>query len=371
MAVSVINSRTFKYIDWILLLLVAAITVYGVLVLVSAAGGGRIGISYAERQIASAIVGLVIMVAAASVDDHILPRVSGWIYWLTVLMLLAVDVVGQSSHGAQRWLSIGPIQLQPSEPAKIAIIITLSVFFLRHYDEIGDFRTVLKSLVHVGLPVLLIFKQPDLGTSLVIGVIWMGICVAAGVRWKHLLLLFLSALVLFTAAWHTGLIRDYQKQRLTSFVNPEADPRGSGYHIRQSKIAIGSGEVTGKGYRQGTQSQLNFIPEQHTDFIFTVVGEELGFAGSAAMVVCYWLLISRILVVMQATEERLGRMIAGGVAAMLVFHIFVNIGMTLGIMPVTGVPLPLVSYGRSNLLSTLAAIGLVLGVYARRHRITF
>jgi len=371
LAVNVAGARRLRNIDWLLILLTAAITVFGVAALTSAAGGGHRGLRMAEDQIAAALLGIILMMAAAALDDHLLPRLGGWIYWLTILMLIAVDIVGASSHGAQRWLIIGPIRVQPSEPAKIALIITLSLFYLRHHDEILDFRTVAKSLIHIGLPMLLVFKQPDLGSSLVIGVIWLGVSVAAGVSWKQIACLFVLGLAAFGVLWHTGVIRDYQKQRLISLFSPDADPQGAGYHIRQSRIAIGSGQLTGKGYMKGTQSQLNFIPEQHTDFIFTVVGEELGFAGAAALVALYWLLIARIVAIMQATEERLGRMIAGGVVAMLLFHVFVNIGMTLGIMPVTGVPLPLASYGRSNLLSTLVAIGLVLGVYSRRLRITF
>ncbi len=365
------KSRTLKNVDWILILLICAITAFGIVTLYSAAGGDKAALGTVQKQLASAIFGLAIMAAAASIDDHTLPRLSGWIYWINVVVLGLVDILGHSSRGAQRWLIIGPVQIQPSEPAKIVVIITLSAFFLRYYDEIGEVRTVLKSLLHVGLPMLLIFKQPDLGSSLVIAAIWLGVAIAAGVNWKHLTCVAALALLTFTVAWNTGVIRDYQKQRLSSFLNPDADPRGSGYHIRQSKIAIGSGQVTGKGFRKGTQSQLKFIPEQKTDFIFTVVGEEFGFVGSTLILALYWLAINRIALIIQATEERLGRMIAAGVLVMLLFHVFVNIGMTLGIMPVTGVPLPLMSYGRSNLFATMTSIGLVLGVYARRHRITF
>jgi len=367
----VLDSKSLKNIDWVLLLVVPVITALGIVAIYSASGGGHTGLTFAQRQLSSAIVGVAVLFLFAALDDHILPRISGWIYWANVALLLLVDIAGHSSKGAQRWLSIGPIQIQPSEPAKIVLIITLAVFFVQNYDEIRDVRTVLRSLVHVGLPGLLIFKQPDLGSALVIGVIWMGVSLAAGVRWQHVAVVVGCALLAFMIAWNTGFIRDYQKQRLSSFVNPDADPRGSGYHIRQSRIAIGSGQLSGKGLGKGTQSQLKFIPEQKTDFIFTVVGEEMGFAGSAAVVLLYWLLLSRAVLAMQSTEERLGRLVAGGVACMLLFHIFVNVGMTLGIMPVTGVPLPLFSYGRSNLISTMAALGLVMGVFSRRHKIAF
>ena len=365
------RSRTLKNIDWLLLLLLTAISLCGIFAIFSAAGGGKFAFSLLQKQIGGALIGLVMLAIAAALDDNFLPRISGWIYRLTVIMLLIVDIFGRHSHGAQRWITIGPIDIQPSEPAKVAIIITLSVLLVRHYDEIGDLRTVLKSLAHVALPLFLIFKQPDLGTSLVLGTIWVGVSLAAGVRAKHITWVVVGVIVLGAIAWNTGIIKEYQKARLTSCFNPDADPRGSGYHIRQSRIAIGSGQVKGLGYRQGTQSQLNFIPEQHTDFIFTVVGEEFGFAGAAALVGMFWLLVGRVVNAMQSTEERLGCCLAGGVLAMLLFHIFVNIGMTLGIMPVTGVPLPLFSYGPSNLLATMTALGLVMGVYIRRHRIAF
>lgn len=365
------NSRTLKNIDWTLIFLTLTISVYGIFAIYSAKGGGSVGAAFAQRQLMTIVVGLLILAAAAALDDNVLLRISGWLYWLNVGMLFLVDIMGDSSKGAQRWLDLGIIQIQPSEPAKVVIIITLAAFFIRHFDEIRELRTVLLSLVHMGLPLLLIFKQPDLGTALVFCAIWAGIALAAGVRIKHIAALALAGILLFSVAWQTNIIKPYQKQRLSSFMNPEADPRGSGYHVRQSKIAIGSGQVSGKGFLHGTQSQLDFIPEQHTDFIFTVVGEELGFVGSAALVILYWGLIYRIIATMQSTEERLGRMIAGGVAAMVLFHVFVNIGMTLQIMPVTGLPLPLFSYGRSNLVASMAALGLTLGVYARRHRITF
>ncbi len=364
------NIRTLKKVDWVLAITVVALIVYGVVAIYSAAPG-RTVLSCIQKQAATAIVGFVFMALAASLDDHILPRLSRWIYWGTVAMLAFVDIAGRHAKGAQRWIDLGVLQLQPSEPAKIAVIITLSVFFLWHYDEIRELRTFVLSLAHVALPLLLIFKQPDLGTSLVIGSIWIGVSLAAGVRWKHVMALAAIGLIGAVVVWNAGILKDYQKQRVVTLVNPDADPQGAGYHVKQAKIAIGSGQMLGKGYRHGTQSQYDFIPEQHTDFIFTVVGEELGFVGAGALILLYWLLIGRVAMIMQATEETLGRMMAGGVLAMLLFHVFVNIGMTMGIMPVAGVPLPFFSYGPSSLLSMLTAIGLVMGVYLRRHRIAF
>ncbi|MCC6483756.1 MAG: rod shape-determining protein RodA [Armatimonadetes bacterium] len=353
-----------------MLTVVVTIILYGVFAIYSAAPSKYVA-SYVQKQIATGIVGLVFLTLAASLDDHILPRLSRWVYWATVAALLFVDIAGRHSKGAQRWLDLGPLQLQPSEPAKVVLIVTLAAFFLSHYDEIRELRTFILSLVHVALPLFLVFKQPDLGTSLVLASIWIGVSLAAGVRWKYMLALAAMGVVGFFILWNTNVFQDYQKKRVVTLMHPEADAQGAGYHVKQSKIAIGSGQLLGKGYRHGTQSQYAFIPEQHTDFIFTVVGEELGFVGSAALIILYWILIARVAMIMQATEETLGRMMAGGVLAMLLFHVVMNIGMTMGIMPVVGVPLPFFSYGPSSLLSMLTAMGLVMGVYRRRHRIAF
>jgi rod shape determining protein RodA len=224
----------------------------------------------------------------------------------------------------------------------------------------------------MAIPMVLILKQPDLGTSLVLMSIWFGMLYIAGARVKHLALILAVGALMAFVAWHVpGVLKDYQKARLTSFINPEADPRGSGYHIKQSRIAIGSGQFTGKGLFKGTQSQLRFIPEQHTDFIFTIVGEEIGFLGSSILMLLYFGLMWRGASILSETEDYLGRLIAAGILSMFLFHILVNLGMTMGIMPVTGVPLPLFSYGGSNMLANLTAIGLLMGIYVKRHKIAF
>lgn len=369
-------SKVLGKLDWVLLIIVPVIIVFGVTAIYSASGGfdaqsRKFALACVQKQIAVGIAGFVLLFLAASLDDNVWPRITKWIYWGSVSLLVFVDFAGRHTKGAQRWIDIGPIQLQPSEPAKIALIITLSVYLLAHYDEIRELRTFLLSLLHISVPLLLVFKQPDLGTSLVMGAIWLGVVLAAGVQWKHVFGLMAVGAVMAVVVWNVGILKEYQKQRVITLINPEADPQRTGYHVRQAKIAIGAGEITGTGYGKGSQTQLDFIPEQWTDFIFTEVGEEMGFAGSAALLLLYWMLIARVIYIMQSTEERLGRMISGGVLAVLLFHVFVNVGMTMGIMPVAGVPLPFFSYGPSNLLSMLTAMGLVMGVYTRRHRIAF
>lgn len=366
-----VERRLFKNFDFGLVLLMLAITIYGLAIVYSASRGGAAGAGYVQRQLMWAVAGMVAFALAASIDHKSYPRISGWLYFVNLVLLAAVLVIGAERKGAQRWLGFGSFAIQPSEFAKIAIIITLAVFLVRHKDRMSEPRTFLLSFVHIAVPMLLIFKQPDLGTSLVITSIWFGMMFIAGARVKHLAAFAFCVLLIGVVGWHVGVLEDYQKARLTSFVNPEIDPAGSGYHVLQSRIAIGSGQATGKGYLHGTQGQLGFIPERHTDFIFTVAAEELGFVGAGVLVLMYFLLLWRGLEIMSSTEDVLGRLVAAGIVCMFLFHIVVNIGMTLGIMPVTGVPLPLFSYGGSSLLANMTALGIVIGVGMRRHKISF
>ncbi len=364
--------RYLKTFDFTLLGITAAIILFGCVMIYSASKGGSVAAGYVERQIIWAILGFIGVFIVASIDHSILERHAGKLYFLNLLMLIAVIVMGDSSKGAQRWIDVGPIRIQPSEFAKIILIVCLAVFLVNHRRTLHTFKTFAYSLMYLGVPMLLIFIQPDLGTSLVLIAIWVTMVFVMGTSIKNLLIFAVGAVIMAGVAWHTpGLMKDYQKQRLVSFVNPAADPRGSGYHIIQSRIAIGSGQLFGKGFQKGTQRELRFIPEQHTDFIFTVVGEELGFVGGVALILLYFGLIWRGLNIMATTEDSIGRAIAAGVVGMFMFHIVVNMGMTMGIMPVTGVPLPMFSYGGSNLLANLLAVGLLEGVSMRRHRISF
>ncbi len=290
---------------------------------------------------------------------------------LLVLVLLPIPGIVDRSHGAQRWLDFGPINIQPSEIAKVILILTLGAYLERHREELHRWPILMRSLAHIGVPMLLIFRQPDLGTSLVLMTVWFAMTFIAGARPSHLALVVAAGLALFAFGWATGILKDYQKQRVIVFFNPAADTRVAGYHTAMSKKAIGSGQVFGKGLFKGDMKRLRYVPERHTDFIFTVVGEETGFVGSVTLIGLYLLLILRMLLVVLRSEDPLGQTIAAGVAAMFTFHTVVNIGMTIGVMPVTGVPLPLFSYGPSAMIAALAAVGLVESVYLRRHKISF
>lgn len=366
-----VERRLLRNFDFGLVLLTVAITLYGLAAVYSASRGGPTGAGLVHRQLMWAIAGMVGFALAASVDHKSYPRISGWTYAVNLILLASVLVIGRESKGAQRWLGFGGLSIQPSEFAKIAIIVTLAVFLVRHQERLWEPKTFALSFVHVAVPMLLVFKQPDLGTALVLTAIWFGMSFVAGARPKHLAAFVVVITILGVIGWHTGVLKDYQKARLASFVNPSIDPAGSGYHVLQSRIAIGSGQATGKGWLHGTQGQLGFIPERHTDFIFTVVAEEFGFAGAGLLLLMYFLLLWKGLIIMSETEDAVGRLAAAGVVCMFLFHIVVNIGMTLGVMPVTGVPLPLFSYGGSSLLANMMAIGLLVGIGMRRHKISF
>lgn len=366
----VIEYRYIRNFDFALVLSAAAILAFGCVAIYSASGTRAA--HYVERQLVYSFVGVIGAVLAASIDLEMYQRYAGKLYGWTIILLMIVLKFGHQSKGAVRWIGIGPFQFQPSELAKVILIICLAIFFARRQDEINQPKTVLLSLLYLAVPMLLIFKQPDLGTSLTLVAIWAVIAFVAGVDAKYLLAVGLFTVLLGLAAWCIpGVIKDYQKARLESFINPSADPLGSGYHVIQSRIAIGSGRFLGKGYLKGTQRKLRFIPEQHTDFIFTVVGEEMGFVGAVGLVALYFIFLWRALNIMAAVEDVRGRLMSAGITGMFLFHVFVNIGMTLGIMPVTGVPLPLFSYGGSSLVTALIAVGLLEGISMRRHKISF
>lgn len=366
-----VDRRLFKNFDFALLGITLALIAYSCAMIYSASAGGRAGTGFIERQVMWAVLGIIGAFIVASIDHTVYHRYAGHLYGFTIAILVAVFAVGHATKGAQRWIGFGPIQVQPSELAKITMIIALAVFMVSRQDQIRKLSTFTKSFIYLAIPMGLIFKQPDLGTSLVLISIWLVMSFVMGTDLKNILLCIAAGTVLMTVAWNCGVMKDYQKMRVITFINPSADPRGSGYHVTQSRIAIGSGQFLGKGFMKGTQRELNFIPEQHTDFIFTVVGEEMGFAGAVVLLLLYFGLLWRGLTIMSAAEDSTGRAIAAGVIGMFFFHIVVNIGMTLGIMPVTGVPLPMFSYGGSSLMANMLAIGLLQGISMRRHRINF
>jgi rod shape determining protein RodA len=361
------DRRLFTNFDWTLLALVLVISAIGVLNISSASASYRlVGTAYFIKQIYWIGAGMVLCVVACSLDYHLLEDIAYWFYGGILFLLVVVLLFGRTSMGATRWLNLGFINVQPSEPMKIVIIMTFARFF-SHYPVFNGLS--LKNLVYpfflLGIPVLLIMKQPDLGTAILVSLIACSIFIYIRVRWTALVAIILGALPIFYGGWHYYL-RDYQKNRIINFINPEQDPLGSGYHIIQSKIAVGSGGLFGKGFLLGTQSQLRFLPEQHTDFAFSVFAEEWGFVGCLLLLVLYLFLVLWGLHIALRCNDHFGSLLAVGVTAMFFWHIVINVGMVIGLFPVVGVPLPFFSYGGTSMVTSMVGVGILLNISMRR-----
>ena len=364
--------RPIRHLDPVLLLAVFALAVVGLFMVYSATHQSlsAVGLdpgTFLKKQVTFVALGSVMVLLAASFDYRFLRVYAGLIYAASLVLLVLVrSPLGTSVKGSQRWFQLFGFQFAPSEIAKLALIIMLATFLsdLRSGDL--TLQEVYRATAIAAVPGVLVFLQPDLGTSIVLVTILVGVLVVAGARARYLGILALTAVVLIFGAFQMGLVRDYQVNRLTSFLDPQNDPLRSGYNRKQAEIAIGSGGLFGVGYLQGTQTNLDFVPEQHTDFIFTVVGEEFGFAGAFTLLVLFGVLIWRAFRIALLSKDPFGTYVAAGIGSYLAIQMFVNIGMTLGIMPITGIPLPFVSYGGSALLTNSAAVGLLLNIHMRR-----
>lgn len=358
------TARWTREMDWILVAVTALLVVYGFVALLSVTQGTPDAGVLLRMRALHLIVGIVALILAATVDYRRLAALAQPLYVATLLLLAAVLVIGQTRLGAQRWILLGPFGgFQPSEVAKLALVITLA----RHLDltkTLPRMRSLFPFFLHIAVPMLLIMRQPDMGTALVLLAVLVAMLYVGGARPADLAGVAAVGAAVMPFAWR--VLHDYQRRRLAAFLDPAADPLGAGYALIQSKIAVGSGQIVGKGLFAGTQNLLRFIPEQHTDFIFTVVGEELGLLGSLLLLGLYLIWIWRALGIAATARDRLGALVATGIVAVMLFHVVVNVGMTIGLMPVTGIPLPLMSYGGSSLLTTLAATGVLLGIGLRR-----
>lgn len=374
--------KYLKNLDLTLLVTALLIVFFGLVAISSAthatAVQGEDPFGFVKKQVLWFLAGLAVLWAVQSFDYRDLSRYAGWLYAVNLAMLAGVLLVGTTRLGAQRWFALGPFMLQPSEFAKVTMIVVLATMLAKREGQLGRLRDLLLPMACTAVPALLILKQPDLGTALVLAAILLGMLYMAGARPAHLVGLVLAGLaVVGGALWahvRYGVwipLKEYQVARLLIFLDPWQDWQGAGYHVIQSQIAIGSGGLWGRGLFNGSQNQLNFLPEQHTDFIFSVVGEELGFAGALVLLALYFVLLYRGVRIMAQARDTMGVLVAAGVVSMLGFHVLVNVGMTVGIMPVTGVPLPLFSYGGSAMLANMAALGLLLNVYRRQQRIIF
>jgi rod shape determining protein RodA len=362
-----IDRRLFTHFDWTLVGIVLLIASAGILNLYSTTlGGESAGTPLYLKQIFWLLIGLSVMVVIAFIEYRFYSDFAYIVYTVAFFFLLVVMGYGIITSGAQRWIKIGSISFQPSEFVKISLILALAKFFQRPPSREGySLKDLTLPFLFLLLPMGLILKQPDLGTAIILLLIFFSILIFVKIRWSTLLTIGLGGAAILPISW--SFLKEYQKRRIITFFNPELDPLGAGYHIIQSKIAVGSGGIIGKGFMKGTQCRLGFLPEQQTDFIFSALGEEWGLIGSLMIVGLYFILILWGLRIAVQSKDRFGAILSFGVVAMFFWHIFINIGMVLGMMPVVGIPLPLLSYGGSFLLSTMIGMGLLLNVSMRRY----
>lgn len=347
-------------LDGTLLFLLLVLMSIGLVVLYSAAGESLLAV---ERQGFRILVGLVGLLIFARIPLLTLRHLAPWVFLGGTVLLLAVMFFGDTGKGAQRWLDLGVIRFQPSEIMKLGVPLMVA-WYLALRTERPGFLSVLVSLLIIALPVFLIMQQPDLGTALLVGTSGVLVIFLAGLHWRWLLGLMLGLAAVLPLLWNQ--MHAYQRQRVITFLNPESDPLGAGYHIIQSKIAIGSGGLYGKGWLNGTQSQLQFLPERSTDFIFAVFAEEFGFVGVVVLIALYVAIVMRGMWIAAMAQDRFARLVVGSISLTFAVYVIVNIGMVSGLLPVVGVPLPLVSYGGTSLVTLMLAFGVVMSVYSQK-----
>ncbi|MDG6897254.1 rod shape-determining protein RodA [Actinobacillus delphinicola] len=349
------------HIDGWLLLGLIMITAFGMVILYSACGGS---IVMFEKRIVQVTLGFIVMFVVAQFSPQFYQYIAPYLYIIGLVLLVLVDLVGTSSKGAQRWLDLGLFRFQPSEIVKIAVPLMVATYLGRKPSPL-NLKVTLIALVMIIVPTLLVAVQPDLGTAILVGASGIFVVFLAGMSWWVIGAACVAVAAFLPIMWFY-LMHDYQRMRVMTLLNPEKDPLGAGYHILQSKIAIGSGGLWGKGWMHGTQSQLEFLPEPHTDFIFAVLGEEWGLIGFCFLMLLYIYIVVRCLRIGVQSEKSFGRILSGALGLIFFIYVFVNIGMVSGILPVVGVPLPLVSYGGTSFVTLMAGFGLVMSVQTHK-----
>jgi len=365
----IVERRFFSNFQWSILVLMLMLCGVGLLILYSAGYNVETNSSPAmKRQAFGMAIGLVAFIFASLISPNVWKRWSYVLYIAVLLLLIAVKFAGSSAGGAQRWVELGPVRVQPSEFMKLGIILAMARFLSSDKTPTEGFtlKTLCLPATLLLVPVLITLTQPDLGTAICQMAVGGSMLFLAGIRWKTCAIL--GSFLTFAAApaWH--LAKDYQKKRILNFLTPELDPLGSGYHAIQSKIAVGSGAIIGKGLLKGTQTQLRFLPEQTTDFIFSVFSEEWGFIGTSTVIILYGLLIYKLYQVCARCEERFGAFVCFGTLSLFFWQVFINIGMVTGSLPVVGITLPLLSFGGSSVLTLMTSLGIVAGIGARRFK---
>lgn len=363
-----IRPSTFRDFDWTLFGFVMLMSLISVLEIYSATLHTKFH-GFHTKQMVFLSVGIPLMFIVSLIDYHRLLELAHWAYGVSIASLAAVLVVGHKVLGARRWIVLpGGIHFQPSEWVKLVLIVMSARFFwgLASKDEL-DWKDVGKAFAMIGIPMLMVLKQPDMGTSMTYAPVLIAGLFFGGISWKKAAIIVVTFLVLVVGGWKSGkVLKPYQKARLTSFQHPENDPKGSGYQVRQSLIAVGSGGIWGKGATKGTQTQGDFLPIPYTDFIFAALCEEHGFVGAALVLILYFLILIRLVQNAQTAKDPPGTLLVMGVAAIILFQVAINVGMVLGMMPVTGIPLPLLSYGGSSVIFTFVALGIVMNVRMSR-----
>ncbi|MDH4330361.1 MAG: rod shape-determining protein RodA [Candidatus Moranbacteria bacterium] len=358
--------KFFKF-DWLLISALLLLLGVGLLTLYSISTSDlSFGESLAifKRQSIFAGLGILLMLFFGVLDYRYLKSYARTIYFASLILLLLVLVFGEVVRGTTGWISVGPVNLQPVEISKLGLIIALASFFSRKKGELGDVSKIIASLVISFCMIFLVISQPDFGSSMVLTGIWFSMLIFSGINKKYIVILFITGLIIAVSGWF--FLADYQQERIANLFNPERDPQGTGYNVIQSIVAVGSGGVIGKGIGQGTQSQLNFLPEKHTDFIFAVIVEESGVMGALFVLTLFAVLFYRIKKIASRSSDNFGYLLAIGIMTMFFVQVLINVGMNLGIMPVTGIPLPILSYGGSSLVSIFISIGILLNVYVQK-----
>ena len=346
-------------LNWGLILTVFLLGLVGVGTLYSAAGGSFE--PWAWRHALRLIVGLFLMLVVAALDVRVLYNGAYLVFGAMLLLLLSVQLFGDVTMGAKRWIDLGIVTMQPSEFIRLGVILALARFYQSiHQDVVSHFQNLFVPALVILVPVMLIINQPDLGTTIMLAVTGVGVLFLAGLNWRYFAAGAVGIVATVPLVWQRLL--DYQKERVLVFLNPERDPLGAGYHIIQSKIGIGSGGLFGKGFSEGTQSRLNFLPEKHTDFVFTIYAEEMGFIGSVLLLVLFVLLLMQLAFIANQMRNQFARLVVGGIGFSLFVYIFINLAMVMGLAPVVGVPLPFISYGGTSMLTFLISIGVVLSL---------
>lgn len=351
-------------LNWGLIAIVSLISLTGCVMLYSVAGGNID--PWASRHATRFAAGLVILITVALIDIRIWMSLAYPSYALSLILLVAVEVAGETGKGAERWLNLGLIQIQPSELMKIALILALSRYF--HgltRGEVSRFFNLIPPALMIGIPAGLVLLQPNLGTATILGLVGFGLLFLSGLSWRYIVPLIAGGVAAVPVGWL--FLHDYQRQRVLTFLNPEDDPLGAGYNILQSKIALGSGGLFGKGFLNGTQSQLNFLPEKHTDFIFVMFGEEFGLFGGLLLLSAYLVTLAYGVAIAMQARSQFARLVAMGVTINFLLYILINVSMVMGLIPVVGIPLPLMSYGGTAMITVMFGFGLLMSVHLHRN----